>query len=169
MGAVIKVIGVVLGIDPSYKRTGLVAWNGSQVVWSRALPALVPGPSRLLRAARSFGKTLLSLATPVSSIEMAVIEDAAYGSPNRLVVAKLVALSAIYRLVLERFNIDYLEVSPTFIKRYIAGSGKAEKAVVAQELKQIYGISFQGDKGFDLSDAAALAVWGWEKRHGRRT
>lgn len=160
-----KTEGVILGIDPSYSCTGLVAWDGASVRYQARLRKIVPGPVRLLRAAKLFKAAIDGVHAP---IELAVIEDAAYGSPNRVVVGKLCALAGIFKFILEAKGIDYLEVSPTFVKRYVCGKGTAEKYQVSNELDKKYGIAFENDPGFDLSDAAALATWGWENRHGKR-
>jgi Holliday junction resolvasome RuvABC endonuclease subunit len=88
------------------------------------------------------------------------MEDAAYGAPSRIVVAKLKELSGVYKFILEAHGVPWLELSPSSAKRWITGKGNVEKYVVARELASQYGIKFKDDMGFDLSDAAALAVWG---------
>jgi Holliday junction resolvasome RuvABC endonuclease subunit len=66
----------------------------------------------------------------------------------------------VFKIFLEIRNLPYLTVSPTSVKRFITGRGDAEKALVASEIKRRYAISFAKDPGNDLSDAAALALWG---------
>jgi len=145
----------VLGVDASYTRTGLV-WldSATNKVVHHATLSVPVGPNRLLRAARAFHKAM------VRPANLAVIEDAAYGSPSRTTLVKLVELSATFKLVMEGMGMEYLCVSPTLVKKWVTGKGTAEKHIVARELKRKYGIAFKDDVGHDLSDAAACAAWG---------
>lgn len=150
---------VVLGADLSYTRTGLV-WldSASNKVIDHTAFKISAGANRLLRASELFFG-----AVDGRKANLVIIEDAAYGAPSRITVGKLKELGAIFKLVLEQRGIDYLEVSPTLVKKWLTGKGTAEKHIVARELKRKYGISFSEDPGNDLSDAAALAAWGMER------
>lgn len=153
---------IVLGADLSYTRTGLV-WLNRMEVLHYTTCTIKPGPDRLARAVAQFSSAIKKDKT---FVDLAVIEDVAIGAPSRTTVCKLTELSAMFKLVLEIRGIPYLYTSPTLIKKYITGKGTAEKHVVAQELKRRWGIEFKDDKGFDLSDAAACAVWGL-LQHGK--
>jgi Holliday junction resolvasome RuvABC endonuclease subunit len=93
----------------------------------------------------------------------AVLEDAAYGAPSRITVAKLKELTGVYKFILDAHGIDWLDCSPSAAKRLVAGKGNAEKFLVAREIEARYGIRFDEDKGWDLSDATALALWGMKR------
>ena len=149
---------IVLGADLSYTRTGLVWLDHNYKVVRAETFGCKPGPKRLLRALKWFRDGHMPVA------DLCIIEDLAFAAPSRTVVAKLAELAAIFKLTLEAADIDYLVVSPTAIKKAITGKGTAEKHVVARELKRAYGLQFESDTGFDLSDAAACAVWG--VKHG---
>lgn len=159
-------MSLVLGADLSYTRTGLV-WLGSGCVLEGQKTLTFPaGPKRLLRAMKQFHDIARHF---YSSSDFCVIEDYAFGCPSRHVMAKLCELGGVFKAVLEAHGIDYLVVSPSAIKKHITGKGTADKDVVARELKRLHGISFDNDKGYDLSDAAACAVWGVDhlsKKHG---
>jgi len=113
----------------------------------------------MLRAGKAL-HTLLGSSLKNSAITLAILEDAAYGAPSRITVAKLKELSGVYKFILEAHGVEWLELSPSASKKYITGKGTSEKHVVSRELARHHGLSFLDDKGFDLSDAAALAVWG---------
>ena len=154
---------IILGADLSYTRTGLVWLDEKYLVIGHIAQAIKPGPKRLLRALRWFASELQTKPNFV------VIEDNAYGAPSRIVVTKLSALNTLFKIACEHGDIDYLEVSPSLVKKWVTGKGTAEKHVVSRELTIRFGIQFKDDKGFDLSDAAALAAWGVEhyaKTHG---
>jgi Holliday junction resolvasome RuvABC endonuclease subunit len=144
---------IVLGCDLSYTRSGLVWLNSEFKVIRFTDFACKPGPKRLSRALAWFKEN-----TPVA--DLAVIEDYAYGAPGKTVIVKLAELGSTCKVALEQNGIDYLTVSPSMIKKSITGKGYAEKHIVARELERMYKIKFIEDKGHDLSDAAACAVWG---------
>ncbi len=146
---------VILGCDLSYARTGLVWLTDDYSIVAFQDLTFKPGYKRLLKIMKMFNEEVHQ-----HPANLAVIEDLAYGAPSRIVVTKLAELGAIMKVVLEAVSIDYLTISPSAIKKRMTGKGTAEKYVVAQELDRLYGISFKEDKGFDLSDAAAAAVWG---------
>ena len=114
----------------------------------------------MLRAGKALHGLLKTTCSSKLAVTLAILEDAAYGAPSRITVAKLKELSGVYKFILEAHGVEWLELSPSASKKYITGKGTSEKHVVARELARSHGLQFDGDKGFDLSDAAALAVWG---------
>lgn len=152
---------VVLGADLSYTRTGLVWLNEKFEILKQQDMVFKPGPKRLLRILK-----LLTEAVKQTHVDFAIIEDLAYGAPSRIVVTKLAELGAMMKVVLEANNVDYLPISPSAIKKAVTGKGSSEKDVVARELERLYGIHFENDKGYDLSDAAAAACWGMRHVQG---
>jgi crossover junction endodeoxyribonuclease RuvC len=157
---------LVLGCDLSYTCAGLVwlSTPGGKAVtqYMRLIReekiVTKPGPARLMRAAKAFHAAVEGLRP-----ELAVIEGPTVYSFNKEVEWMLVELSAIMKFVLESWSVPYILASPSAIKKYITGNGKAEKQRVADELTRVYGVFFDDDPGHDLSDAAALAVWGLKK------
>lgn len=155
-------MSMVLGADLSYTRSGLVALSDDcKVMWSSAI-SVPAGPLRMHRAAALFLKELAGWEPT-----LCIIEDYAYGMPGKQVLVKLAELGGVVKMVLELRKIDYLCVSPTKIKGDITGKGTAGKDVVARELRRAYGIKFKKDPGYDLSDAAACAVWGVRHLKGK--
>ena len=144
---------LILGVDLSLKRSGLVWYDSARnrVVQHKAVR--VHGKT-LAEAKAIFADALF----PVSDIDLAVVEQAIYRSLNDT--------NAIFRLVLELYGVEYEVVHPKTVKKFIAGSGSADKDVVAKVLKKRYKIHFDDDPGNDLSDAAALAIYGLEHHDG---
>lgn len=163
---------MILGIDPSYTCTGLVLLTSSyKVVTSQKIKVPV-GDSRMYRAGTALGTFIKRIhgGPGISGgigIKKVVIEDAAYGAPSRITVAKLAALTGVYKYVIEAHDIDWIELSPSSAKKFITGKGTAEKWMVAREIQSRYQIWFPDDKGHDLSDAAALAIWGVHQVYGK--
>lgn len=147
-----------MGIDPSYSGTGVVILDAQYKVISYSLIRLPQGPQRLLRA----GKALHTQLKVVQGFGLAVLEDAAYGAPSRITVGKLKELSGVYKFILEAHGIEWCTPSPSEVKKHVTGWGRSEKHMVAKALYDRYAIRFDNDKGYDLSDAASLAIWGIE-------
>lgn len=154
----------ILGIDPSYTATGLVILEDhgcSLCVVGHTLLKLPPGPRRLLRAAKGLHGFIVG-----KGVSLVLCEDAAFGAPDPTVVGMLKELTGVYRLVVEAHDIPIAMVSPTTVKKEVGHSGRASKGDVAERLSSIYAITFDSDKGNDLSDAAGIAVLGWLRKWG---
>jgi len=151
------------GFDLSFTRSAGV-WLDHDFkliqTWSRSFP---PGPKRLAVILRSFASELQACKP-----DLVVVEDNAFGAANRVVVVKLSQLNTLLKTVCEVKAIDWLEVSPSMLKKELTGKGTAEKSQVAQEIKRLYGLEFRNDPGNDISDACAAAIWGVRQRQGRR-
>ena len=145
---------IVAGFDLSFTMAAAVWLDENMRLVNYRNSAIKPGPMRLKRALRLFYSWLQ---TPT---DLAIIEDNAYGAPSRVVVVKLSQLNTLLKTVCECENVEWLEVGPSALKKEITGKGNAEKHQVATQLANLYGIKFDNDKGFDLSDAACAAVWG---------
>jgi Holliday junction resolvasome RuvABC endonuclease subunit len=148
-------MSLVLGMDLSYTRSGLVGITENyKVDWFKTI-SVPTGPLRMHRVALQFTKALEGWAPA-----LCIIEDYAYGAPGKQVLVKLAELGGVVKMVLECRKIDYLCISPSKIKSHITGKGTAGKDIVARELGRLHGIKFDKDPGYDLSDAAACACWG---------
>lgn len=148
----------VLGLDMSYSRSGLVLIDQDfQVVHSGTL-TFKKGDKRLLRALKAISRFLVEL--PIKP-GLAVIEDGFFAGSQK-VTRMLRELNATTKIACELAQIPWVEISSTKVKKAIADRGDAEKHQVAEAIERKYGIRFPGDdeNGFDLSDAAALAVFG---------
>jgi len=146
---------IVAGFDLSFTMAAGVWLDKKFNVANVRFSPIKPGPLRLKRALHLFYSWLHTTTT-----DLAIIEDNAYGAPSRVVVVKLSQLNTLVKTVCECEGVDWLEVAPSALKKEVTGKGNAEKCQVAKELDKLYGISFNNDRGFDLSDAAAASVWG---------
>ncbi len=150
---------VILGADLSYSRTGLV-WYDMQTnkVTRHATVTIKPGPNRLLRALNSFRDAICQ---NYLELDRLVIEGPALNSPNPRTLHMLGELSGVFKLLCESYGIAYKIAVATEVRKFIVGSGRADKAMLAKALRMTYGIKFDNDDapGYDLTDAAALCVW----------
>ena len=170
---------IVLGLDLSYTRSGLVwlewaaqAQGAKPVVYHQTTISIPPGEWRMGRIQTLFYKALDTSPKPdLAVIEGSIQRAGRYtrGSEAKRsirVLTMLQELNGIVKAVLDLHHIPQLESSPTHMKKMIAMKGTADKATVAQEIQSRFGISFPDDekKGYDLYDAAGLALLGLNKR-----
>lgn len=145
---------VIAGFDLSFTMAAGVWLNSKFEIVDQKCSPIKPGPLRLKRAFHLFYSWLK---VPPNLV---IIEDNAYGAPSRHVVVKLSQLNTLVKTICECQDIAWLEVAPSALKKEITGKGNAEKNQVAEQIDKLYGIRFTNDKGFDLSDACAAAIWG---------
>lgn len=147
-------VATVLGIDPSYSCSGLTWLDKGCKVHHFQTITVPPSDKRMVHGFKRFYGAIQGRRPA-----MAVVEDVAYGCPSRTTLVKLVKLLALVELALQALDIPYLVVSVTGCRKWLTGSGRADKPVVAKELKRRFGVVFADDKGHDLSDAALLSAW----------
>jgi len=170
---------IVLGLDVSYTRTGLVwlEWDKTLArpcLYRQFVISIPPGDWRLGRAQNALYTHLK--AQQIFKPDLAVIEGSiqragryrhgAEAKRGIKVLTMLQELNGVFKAVLDHFKIPTLESSPTHMKKLITMKGTSDKPVVAQEIRERFGIEFPGDekKGYDLYDACGLALVGLNKR-----
>lgn len=139
---------VVLGADLSMKRSALVWLGGDFKVLRQAVFPIQQGPKLHLRAMRALAARMRHLIPTLCVVE------------NNDHFPKLRPLHHAMCMACDSLDIPYDSRTATSMKLYITGRGRAEKEDVAAVLKDKWKIEFEGDTGYDLSDAAACAVWG---------
>ncbi len=148
---------IILGCDLSYTRSAFVWYDAtSNKVLKYTTCTIPPGPCRMLRAHDLLRDTL----GHGPFINRLVVEGPALNVPNPRTLYMLGELFGVFTMVCESMDLTPRIVSPTELKQFITGSGRAHKEIVAMALRDKWGIKFDDDKGFDLSDAAACCIWG---------
>ena len=153
---------IVLGLDISYTRTGMVWITGTRdnpVVSGYKTMKFSTSP---LQINRNVAKIVAEIIPNVA--DLAIIEGPAFGVPNKVTLAQLIELSFAFKLVLSARDIGWIVIPPSKARRDIIGKGNAKKPFVADELLRRWGIWFDSDPGHDLSDAAVLALWGLQEK-----
>ncbi len=146
---------IILGCDLSYTRSAFVWYDSaSNKVMHHTTVTIPPGSCRMLRAEASFKDALQVEADKL------IVEGPALNVPNPRTLYMLGELFGVFTMVCESMDLTPRIVSPTELKKFITGSGMAHKEIVAMALRDKWGIKFNDDKGFDLSDAAACCIWG---------
>lgn len=147
---------IVLGVDPGTRHFGwgIVERCGSRLV-HRAHGIIhaderEPIASRLVTIERDLVEVVRAHGPEVASVE------ALFYAKDPQAAAKLGHARGVALLVCARAGLAVHEYAPALVKRAVAGSGRAEKAQVAQMIRVILGLTSLPPA--DAADALALAV-----------
>jgi crossover junction endodeoxyribonuclease RuvC len=147
---------IVLGIDPGTRRLGwgVVERRGTRLV--HLGHGVIQADERQSIAYRlvtiecALVEVLRSYAPAIASVE------ALFYAKDAQAAAKLGHARGVVLLVCARAGLDVFEYAPALVKRAVAGSGRAEKAQVAQMIRVVLGLPSAPPS--DAADALALAV-----------
>jgi len=140
-----------VGIDLSLTGTGIVCIDGNSKVVSSKLIQTKPTKNKMKRLL-FIRNSIINFLTDLPITEI-VLEGFSYGSKGAAVY-DLGMLGGIIRLDLfEKSFPYYVDYSPTFVKKFIAGKGNAKKDLM---IKEVFKLGFDTDDS-NLADAFALA------------
>lgn len=145
----------IIGIDPSLSATGIVVLdeNGSLLDAHAIKPKKLRGMPRL-KLIRNHIKELIVREDP----ELILIEGYSFGSRGRSIF-NLGELGGVLRLLFEDLELQYIDVPPTVLKKWVTGKGNADKEMMLASIEAKYGIKFDDD---NIGDAFGLAKMGFE-------
>lgn len=137
----------ILGIDPAAK-CGFAHSNGEHGVWvlkekSKEHPGL-----RLERFRRR-----LFLMRRDYGVDAVGIEDASFGSHNPNVQALHNELIGIAKLVCSEWSIEIYTFTPSHLKKWLTGNGRADKSQMIAAVNSQFGLNVTDD---NVADAIAV-------------
>lgn len=149
--------GIVLGIDPSLRGTGLavVAFHGKeapQLLGSRTLrfPARLPQAACLGEIARVVGEVV-----EAHQVAAVALEETIYVQNVQTSLIMGMARGAAIAAA-ARAGLSVAEYPPTRVKQATVGTGRASKEQVARTVRML--LALAADLPEDESDAAAVAL-----------
>jgi len=148
---------IIIGIDPSLTSTGICAMRDGVILSCEAVISKFTGVKRL----SDFKEQLIPKCCYVTDIEdidektVVFIEGYSFGSIGRKEF--IAELGGTIRLMLYEQEIEFIDVPPTVLKKYITGKGNADKVAMAIAVQKQYGIDFPTT---DQTDAFALCQVG---------
>ncbi len=155
--------GVVLGIDPSLRGTGLAV-----VDLSGASPILLASATLRMPASRPTHDCLAQIHAEVLAMGRAhrvgavALESTVYVQ-NLRTVAILGASRGAALAAAGALEVAVAEYAPSRIKQAVTGNGRADKSQVARMTRTLLGLD--GELAHDEADAAAIALChGWTAR-----
>ncbi len=138
----------VLGLDLSLTQSGWAAVGGD-CCWGVVKPK-AKGAERL-----GFVEEAVVGLLDDYRPRLAVIEGYAYGAPQGM--AGIAELGGVVRLALFRAGVPYIEVAPMTAKKFVTGSGRAEKDEVMMCCLKYWGVEVRNN---NAADAFGLAMFG---------
>lgn len=142
---------LVIGADLSLKSTGLGSADWTDAVRTKNS---MRGNPRLAYLMQEIGGFL-------RSADLVVLEGPSYGHAGQGGHEELAGLRIMVQHWLWRREIPYAVVSPSSLKLWFAGYGKASKAGMREAAERWYGRTFEGPAANDECDAFALATAGY--------
>lgn len=141
---------IIMGFDLSLRKTGVaIVWNSGHHTLLIEPPDDLRDGSRLVYIEREL-RRMLNAFEP----NYAVIEGYSYGSATGQFA--LGEVGGVARLALSGNNIPYAVVPPTTLKKYVTGSGNANKIAMALQLNKDLNIALHDDNEVDALCLAAM-------------
>ncbi|MCX5229717.1 hypothetical protein [Streptomyces sp. NBC_00233] len=141
---------LVIGLDLSLTSTG-VAGEG----WTSRIRTKTTGDHRLQYL-------MGEIVSFIRAADLVVMEGPSYGHSGPRYHEDLAGLRVLVRQYCHRHNIPYAVISPSSLKLYAAGYGKAAKGEVRSAVADRYGIHTEGAARYDEADAYAAMAAGMD-------
>lgn len=141
----------VAGIDQSVNGTGVCILDDKGDV--QHLERIVPPPSsKDAHRLQYIRNALLAILAKYPAVGLAAMEGYSYNSTNKKFL--LGEVGAVVKLVIIDKNITLMEVAPKQLKKFVTGSGSADKNAVSTSIFFKWHVDIQQN---DLADAYGLA------------
>jgi len=139
----------VLGLDPSTKSGIAVLTTGGEVLHSEVVK--YPKGLKAIPRAISITNSIMNIYSEYQP-DHVVLEG--YSLHSKFNLASMVELGTVLRLALTTSGIDYHEVAPTALKKFVSGKGNCKKDVMILECYKRFGFETDDD---NIADAVGLA------------
>lgn len=154
-----------MGLDLSLTGTGVVILKDGKIIKQKLIKSK-PTPNgkpvdEIKRIQKIVEEIEFCLGDDVPTI--AVIEGLAFMVRNATALVQLSALNYMTRALLLSYEVPFVIVAPTSLKKFITGSGASKKDVMLIETYKRYGVSIMND---NECDAYGLAQVGLALRGG---
>ena len=142
---------IFVGIDPSYKSTGLILidQDGDLV---KEMNFSINEHDEIEEKLLEFEETIKFIPSIVR-LQSVFIEGPSYMSNGKFVL-QMGALHFLLRVFLFRHEIPFKVISPGTLKKFVTGNGHAKKDLMLLKVYKKWGVEFEID---DLADAYGLA------------
>jgi crossover junction endodeoxyribonuclease RuvC len=139
-----------LGLDLSLTGTGVIVLDGGKIKLRKLIKSK-PGGDKPVDELRRIRKIVEEIEMIVSEQqpEIAVIEGLAFMVRNATALVQLSALNYMVRAVLDDYNIPFVIIAPTSLKKFVTSNGKAKKDEMMLETYKRYGVSIANDNECD--------------------
>lgn len=144
----------ILGIDPGLSHTGyaILEINNDQIILINA-GEIVPKGKKFLHIYNSIIDLIQNY-----DISLAIIENI-FVSSNPKTSILLGQAKGIVLLAFEKLDIQYLEIAPTCVKKFICGKGNVKKEIVGEKIFH-YFPTLHKNLNHNIIDAIAIGLSG---------
>jgi len=154
-----------MGLDLSLTGTGVVILKDGKIIKQKLIKSK-PAPDgkpvdEIKRIQKIVEEIEFCLGDEVPTI--AVIEGLAFMVRNATALVQLSALNYMTRALLLSYEVPFVIVAPTSLKKFITGSGASKKDVIMMEIFKRYHVTIIND---NEADAYALAQVGLALKGG---
>lgn len=157
-------MGIYVGVDQALRKIGLCVLCDNDVLLCVTLhpPKDAKGTARLVALRDALHDAL----TPYSDLAGAALEAQSYGSVGQL--DQLGQINGVVQVALADLGVIPLCVPPAVLKKFVTGNGQADKKMMAQASRELWGLSFLNDDECDAHGLARLASTFLRKKATRR-
>lgn len=148
-----------MGLDLSLVGTGLVVLQDGKIIKQRLIKSKPSGDKpvdevKRIRKIVEEIELLVGETTPT----IAVIEGLAFMARNSTALVQLSALNYMTRALLMDYNVPFIIVAPTSLKKFITGNGASKKDVMLIETFKRYGVTILDDNENDAYGLAQIGL-----------
>jgi len=149
-----------LGLDLSLVGTGLISLKDGEIEVQKLIKSKPVGdkPINELIRIRKIVSDIEDVLSDMDNLpDLACIDGMAFMARNTTALVQLSALNYMTRALLADYNIPFVIVAPTSLKKFITGSGASKKDVMLIEMYKRYNVTILDD---NENDAYGLAQIG---------
>lgn len=153
------------GIDASFSGTGVVVIdNEFNIINQRLISTKKKDDPYDIEKRMIFVVEDLSsfLTKYFKDLRLILLEGISYGSTGDG-AAQLAALNYFIRIFLFQNDLNYGEIPPTTLKKFVTGTGQCKKNLMLKEVYKKWGVDFSDDNLCDAYGLARLAQFNYNK------
>lgn len=150
---------ISIGLDLSLVGTGLIVLEDGIITERRLIKSKPVPDGKPIDEVKRIRGIVEDIRKTVEEFKptIAVIEGLAFMARNSSALVQLSALNYMTRAMLMDYNVPFIIVAPTSLKKYVTGNGGAKKDVMLIETYKRWNVSILDD---NVCDAYALAQVG---------
>lgn len=151
---------ISIGFDLSLCGTGVVVLKDGKIIKQKLIKSKPPKDGKPIDEVRRIRKIVEELEMIVSETTptVAVIEGLAFMVKNATALVQLSALNYMTRSMLMDYNVPFIIVAPTSLKKFITGNGAAKKDVMLIETFKRYGVTILNDNEADAYGLSQIGL-----------
>jgi len=159
----------ILGLDLSLTGTGVCLIEGTTpvLVTIRSKPPKDKTPLTEVKRIQGIVEEIEYFISNKGPIDIVVIEGMAFMARNTTSLVQLAGLSYMVRSLLANYNIKFLIVAPTSLKKFITGKGNTPKDVIMLEIFKRYDVSILDNNQADAYGLAQIGL-GYMGKHKKK-